>query len=164
MSKLTRRQLFAGASVFVLAACDGGLPGVITKAVTIGPQLVADVQGIADRLGEYFPSLKDKIPADVWATVNGLLPKLSQLASSLNTSLTETAGKDVVSQVVGVVQQIGSVAGPLLPPPWGLGIQAALALIPIIQGAVGLLVTHAPGAGGMSPATARQVLRIKVVA
>jgi hypothetical protein len=122
---------------------------------------VADVQGLASGLTAQFPSIAGTLSSDTLTKVQAGLTTLSGLAGSLSTSMSQSGAQPVISQVVTVVGQIAQLAGPLLPPPWGLAVSAALALLPIISQAVGLAV--APQAGGMTPEQARVILGIKTV-
>ncbi len=162
----SRRQIFAFIPIglAMLAGCNGTPGAAITTAITIGPQLVADVQGIAAKLAATFPALQGVTSSDVWAKVQVLLPQLGTAASALNATLTQDAAKPFVTKAVDILTQIAGIAGPWIPQPWGLMVQGAVALIPLIQAGVGLLTNTAPAAGGMAPAQARQLLGIPTVA
>lgn len=151
--------MFAVSTPFLLmgAQCATQV-GQIGTAANVTSQLVADVQGIASGLQVQFPSIAKALTSAQATQVQGYLGTLSSLASSIGTSLSQGAAQPKVSQIISVVQQIAGVAGPLLPPPWGIAISAAIALLPAIAAAVQLAMP--PQAGGLSVSDARRALGI----
>lgn len=166
-TRINRRALLGLIAVSAaVAGCNGLSSGVTTAGVaaTVGAQLVADVQGLASGLQAQFPAVASALTSAQATQVQGYLTTLASLASSVNTTLTATAAQPTVQQIVAVVQQIAAVAGPVLPPPWGLAISAAVSLLPVIASGVGLVIASAQTAAApMPPAQARVVLGIRAV-
>lgn len=162
---LTRRALLRSTALIpvavVLNGCGTNIPGQVATVTGIGAQVVADLQGLAPALQNAFPSIAKALSSDAGDKVQGYLSQLAGLAAGINASMPTTSAQPVVQQIAGVVQQIAGVAGPLLPPPWGIAITAVSALLPVAMAAVGLLT--APQAGGMTPAQARAALGIPTV-
>ena len=160
---MDRRHLLATAALLPLAACAP--PGQSGSAVTPS-QVVNDIGLIATGLTGALPALGlAGVSASTVATVGKYVSQISGLASSVSTALSTSAALPVVEQIGSVLQQILTVAGPLLPPPWGTAVMAAEVLLPVIESGVGMLVnaaTPAPTAPAplitMTPDQARQFL------
>jgi len=159
---MDRRHLLATAALLPLAACA---PGQSASSVTPS-QVVNDIGLIATGLTGALPALGlAGVSASTVATVGKYVSQISGLASSVSTALSTSAALPVVEQIGSVLQQILTVAGPLLPPPWGAAVMAAEVLLPVIESGVGMLVnaaTPAPTAPAplitMTPDQARQFL------
>lgn len=154
---VSRREVLGLLAAAPLAGCAGST----TTGSVIAGQVVTDVGLIATGLAGALPGLVGAgLSTSTVATVGGYVNQLQSLASSVTTALTTTSAQPVIQQVLSVVEEIAAVAGPSLPPPWGLAVSAAEVLLPVLASAVGLVMTQTATAAApaMTPAEARLVL------
>lgn len=150
---MINRRIFLRTTVLVpvgaLVACAG---------YQSASQLVTDVSLIASGLQGALPGLGTAgVSASAVAQVGKYVSQLQTLAAGVSSALSPNAS--TVQQVIAVVGQIASIAGPLLPPPWGTAIAAAEVLLPVIATAAGL-VTAPPTAAAVAPAMTPEQARL----
>jgi hypothetical protein len=159
---VSRRTVLSMAAALPIAACAGQSASQVTQEV------VSDIGLVATGLNGALPALAQVagISASTVATVGQYVGKVQTLASGVSTALSTSSALSTVQQIGSVIGQIATVAGPLLPPPWGTAVAAAEVLLPVIEAGVGMIVnatnsTAAPGAAApvMSPDAARLILR-----
>lgn len=156
----------------LLATCAMGLAlgacSTLTKANAAVAAASSDVTIIANGLGDVLTQLGSlgNIPADVISTVTKAVSGIKAVASSLSGAATETAAQPLVQQIEGYVNAVVStLAGlsNLLPSPITLALQGASVLLPVIEGAIGMLTTTAPTASAMRMTSAEARLALTSV-
>lgn len=141
-----------------LGACstitDSGV-GKIAQDVNI---LATGLNGVLTQLGNI--SILGLTPA-IMSTVGSAIASIQALAVSISTATSTAAAQPLVQKIETYVNTVVSALAVLpLPPAIALALQAASILLPIIETAVGLLVTAKPMLGNaMNPDEARIILR-----
>lgn len=158
---MDRRRLLAGAALLPLAACGGGqvnIPQIVDRVSAI-PEQVVQVAALIERVGAGLQGgLAKAMPAvgevgELVGTINAAVSKVKSVASA-------AAAAPVVQQVTSAIQTIWQRVS-------GLGgvarqvADAALSLVPDMQGLVGLL---RPGARVARPMPSEQALAVLAAA
>lgn len=149
---MIRRKLLAGVSALALGGCASFSTGQIASDAS---NLAAGLQGMMAQLGQ----LALNIPTTVMSAVGTAITSLQKAADAVAGVYTTASALPLVQQIAGyvnaVVAALSSVPG--IPTAIQLILQAAQAILPIIEAAVGMVVT-AVSATAMSPTQARQIL------
>lgn len=151
---MNRRDILRTSGLMAVAAlasgcgANGKLPEL---PVNIGVNLPPEIKEVIDDATAALAKV-ESLGANITTKVGGLIEQGKGLVSQLSTGKGDT--KSIVS---GIVSTLGSVAT-FLPPPYGTIALAIETLLPIIGGVVGMKMA-ARRPTGMSPATARAVLR-----
>lgn len=161
---LSRRAALGGvsmAAVVALAGCAGMTGTQLTQ------RIVTDINLVAGGLAKTLPTITG-MPAQYQPQVNKIVKDITLvqgLTKTISTSLTATAAKPVVTQIVQDVNAVISVGAALpLPPPISTILLAASVLLPVIEAGVGLPVMAAAPKTKMTRAQARAILAAAVKA
>jgi hypothetical protein len=157
---MLRRAILSSSALAGLASA--------TACQTLNPtlaQVTTDVQLIANGLQGILPDIATlaSIPADVAAAIANALANLQVVAGQIGSASSTSSAQPLVQQVVTYVNIIVKALAviPLIPPPISTVLQAAVVLLPIIEAAVGLIVTPVPSlrTQQMQPEGARLILK-----
>lgn len=159
---MNRREFFSGTAkvtfgvvaTAALAACNGQTIATITKTVSDDLHLVSDgLQGALGDLGA------GNIATDVVTKVTGYVNQIAGVVSQVSADVSKLEGQGIVTQVEGLLNStVSAVANTDLPALFQQVLHAASALLPVIEGAVGLVVAALAPADRMDPAQARLIL------
>lgn len=144
----------------VLAASVGVLPLLAAGCSALGnltPASVAqDVNLIAQALPNILAQMKVSVPAIVATALSDLVAAAQAIASAETTA----AAQPIVQRVAADVMAVAAAVLPLVPggSVVAVAIQAAQALIPAIETAVGLVTTVSAVPAAMSASEARLIL------
>lgn len=143
---VSRRTLLAGASAFalVLAGCNGTTGNqAVSQVATDVATIATGLQGSLTALGS-----NTLVAGPTLAKFGNYVADLRSLAAELATAASGSAQQPLVQQVSADINAIIGVLATLppgvIPPQVQLGLQAALVLLPVIETAVGLVVTPPP--------------------
>lgn len=152
-----RRVMITGMVAALATGCSQ-LQSIIGAADSI-KKVAEDVGLISSGLAPVVAQITQLLPADTVSKVTAALDVVSKGAAELNTAVSIPAGQTTVQKIANAANAIISVAAPLLAgTPYGQTLLAVQALLPVVQGAVGLFVAQA-GPTGVSPDQARAILR-----
>lgn len=158
---LSRRQILGSAAVLVLSGCAGGAPSSTLQKAISDAGLIAS--GLAGAVKQLVPEgISSNIVAKATAVVTDIQEAVAAMASADSASSAQPLVTRIETDFNALV---GVFAGLPLPPPLGTAIQAAAVLLPVIETAVGLIVSgvQASARSAMTPVQARAALmRISV--
>lgn len=156
---VSRRRLLSASAIIPVAVALNACTGM--TASQVAAQAVSDVKLIASGLAGALPSLGNAagIPAATVAAVGASIVKLQTVADAIGQAASNIDAQPLVQQMETLLNAaVGSLAGLALPAPFGPALTAAMALLPVIESIVGLVIAPKAAASAMSPDTAREIL------
>lgn len=157
----TRRQLLAGAAAFPFVAALAGCAGT-TAAGSALQQAISDAGLIATGLAGALKQLAAaSFSAPILVKATTAVADIQAAVAALASAASATAAQPLVQRIGADVNAVvGVLAGLPLPAPVSTALTAASVLLPVIEAAVGIVVSavapHAQSA--MTPAQARRAL------
>lgn len=154
---IARRLLLTTAPIALLAGCAN-----LGKIVDAAPTIASDAQLIADALEAILPTIKTLvgISQKTYDKIAAVVASIKSTASALASSSTASSAASLVSSLVSGVASVVAALGGVAMPSWiTVALDAAGALLPILEAAVG--IAKAPTAAlapAMPPAEARRIL------